>query len=160
MSLFLLSIFLALLIGSGLGIFLSVYNYPQGILIFYSNFLVITLLVATIIVILLLYSLVRGKKFLLGAFFLILVLYLSFNYAFIISKKRVDKLVSTPPTNFLSGYVKVSFLNKVLVQSSNYNVWVYLRNYDSEFSRLGINVVVIGRPRHFYSYLTNRNFLS
>jgi ComEC/Rec2-related protein len=160
MPLFLLSIFLALLIGSGLGIFLSVYNYPQGILIFYSNFIVITLSVATIIVILLLYSLVKGKKFLLGAFSLILVLYLSFNYAFIISKKRIDKLVSTPPTSFLSGYVKVSFLNKVLVQSSNYNVWVYLRNYDSEFSRLGINVIVIGRPRHFYSYLTNRNFLS
>ncbi len=160
MSIFLLSIFLALLLGLGLGIFLSVYSYPQGILAFYSSFPVVTLSVAIILIILLLYSLLIRKRFVLWVCPVILILYLSFVYSFVISKKRVDKLVSTPPTSFLSGYVKVSFLKKVLVQSSNYNVWVYLREYDSEFSRLGADVIVIGKPRHFYSYLTNNDFLS
>jgi len=160
MGILLLSVFLSLLLGFDLGIFLSVYHYPDGITLFSSIFPKITIILLIILILILAYYLISKKK----QFFLIslimIIFYLAFTYSFIISKNRIDKLISTPPSRFVNGYVKVSFLNKILLQSSNYNVWVYIKDHDQEFTRLGANVVVVGKFRHFYNYLTNKNFLS
>lgn len=152
---FLLSGFLSILIGSSLGIFLTTYFYPHT----YSFNLISTLLVPVLLaslVFLFFFVSTRRSEFLLG-FIVTSLLFFSFSYSSARSKQRLNELLKIPPQTFIEGKVKVSFLNKVFVEVSNYTVLLYLRDFDREFSVIGSRVIVSGKAKHIYHYLTNRN---
>ncbi|MCX8028739.1 MAG: ComEC/Rec2 family competence protein [Brevinematales bacterium] len=151
---YLLSVFVSLLIGSGLGVYFTTYHFPEmPSMEVVKNFpmaLSLFLVTTTTSVVL------KSRKLLLLSVIFTTV-FVSFCYSAINSKKRLDSMLKTPNQSFVSGTVSISFLNKVFVSVSNYNVIVYLRNYDYEFSSIGAQVVISGNSRHIYTYLTNKN---
>ncbi|MEN2997994.1 MAG: ComEC/Rec2 family competence protein [Brevinematia bacterium] len=151
---YLLLTFLSLLVGSGLGIFFSTYYYPNILSLFVVKnfFYILPIVVIPFIV----FVISRKNSFLMVSIILVL-LFLSFSYTSIKAKQRLDNLLKVQSQDFLSGRVKISFLNKVFVETSNFNVVVYLREFDEEFTSLGSEVIVSGRARHIYHYLTNRS---
>ncbi|MFN4245608.1 MAG: ComEC/Rec2 family competence protein, partial [Brevinematia bacterium] len=55
------------------------------------------------------------------------------------------------------GVVKISFLNKVFVETPEFTTLVYLKDFDKEFSYIGSKILVLGKTKHIYHYLTNKN---
>lgn len=151
---YLLFLFLSILIGAGLGVFLSTYYYPQipSLEVLKNFYITLPFFLVPIIL---------GLAFRLKVVFIITLIvfigFLSFCYSTVVSKKRLDTILKTPSQNFVVGTVSVSFLNKIFVSVSNYTVVVYLRDFDYEYASIGSQVLISGKSKHIYSYLTNRN---
>lgn len=151
----LLLTFVAILSGFSIGIFLCTYDYPKYFEKFHfiiKHFLKIFLFLLTIIV----SSTLLRKKIFASISTIILVFFISLSYGFTKAKIRLDELIKTPTSNLVAGKVKVSFLNKIFIESSNKTIIVYLKNYDKNFTSIGSEVFIVGSSKHIYSYLTNR----
>ncbi|MGC8766366.1 MAG: ComEC/Rec2 family competence protein [Brevinematia bacterium] len=152
----LLTIFISILSGLGVGILLCTYDYPYYFERY--NFLIkdfpkIFLLLSIISIVLIL-----SKKGTLSIISIaVLLFYLSLSYSFIKSKIRLDELIATSSSNTVVGKVKISFLDKIFVETSNKTVIVYLKKYDKEFTSLDSEIFVVGKSKHIYSYLTNKD---
>lgn len=146
--------FILILLGSGLGIFLTTYYYPQipSLYVISSFWYFLALILGLLII-----SLILKKKTIFCLFVIISLFLLSITYSSIKSKERLDTLLKTKTERFITGRVDVSFLNKVFVSRENKTILVYSKNFDPEFTSIGAHVVVSGNPRHIYHYLTNKN---
>lgn len=151
---YLLTVFLSILIGSGIGIFLTTYYYPSiPSLSIIKNFLPITIFLILINTILI----TTKMRKILPLTLSLLFIFLSFSYSTIKSKERLDNLLKTQPQNFVKGIINVSFLNKIFVDTEGKTIIVYVKKFDREFAPIGAEVIVSGKSKHIYHYLTNKN---
>lgn len=151
---YLLFLFISILVGAGLGVFLSTYYYPQmpSLEVLKNFHIVLPFFLAPIVI-----AFAFRLRSILITTLIVLIGFLSFCYSTVVSKNRLDTILTTPSQNFIVGTVSVSFLNKIFVNVSNYTVIVYLRDFDYEYTSLGSQVLISGRSKHTYSYLTNKD---
>lgn len=151
---YLLICFISILVGSGIGIFLTTYYYPKiPSLMILKNFIPITLVLASTSAILIL---IRSKKLFIITLS-ILITFVSFSYSTIKSKERIDKLLKVKSQNFVKGIINISFLNKIFVNTGENTILVYVKKFDREFAPIGAEVIISGKSKHIYHYLTNKN---
>ncbi len=155
--LYILIIFLAITIGSGVGIWISVFRYPLGVNFLTEKTLHVLLIYAILQFSLIILLLIFRNEILLISSGTFLLIFLSFLNGFLVAKNRILSLINTTPKTYIEGKVKISFLNKVFVEYEGKNIIVYLKSYDYLYSGLGSDVKIQGNYVSLKRYLTNHN---